>query len=312
MMSLLTNGRGDAAQEELVKKTMQVAELNVQVQRLGADKEEMAQENARTRKELQDLSVVVRSLQNSVSYSSDEEEDFDEDDEDEEEVELTAEKALDMTLSNMKAHIEVLEDALQTKSGQCKEQKKKLKALHKDNENNLVKVEMLETLFRELNKSRSDEEVRKDQETQAAEAKTVEDTTKEAPVPQQRRSLPSLHLGEKMRQYRASREKESTPAAAVAPVVVLHPKQQSSVVPTMKMNKIKICFKKAGLEGTYTGPVKEGMPHGVGSIRFTNGDTYLGEMNRGRMSGKGTMFSKSKGVMRGQFVNNRFVEPPSS
>ncbi|KAL3926250.1 MAG: hypothetical protein SGARI_005669, partial [Bacillariaceae sp.] len=106
LMSLLTNGRGDAAQEELVKKTMQVAELNVQVQRLGADKEEMAQENARTRKELQDLSAVVRSLQNSASYSSDEEEHFDEDEEDEEEVELTAEKALDMTLSNMKAHIE--------------------------------------------------------------------------------------------------------------------------------------------------------------------------------------------------------------
>ncbi|KAL3917952.1 MAG: hypothetical protein SGARI_007588 [Bacillariaceae sp.] len=201
-----------------------------------------------------------------------------------------------MTLGNMKAHIEVLEDALQTRTAQCKEQKKKIKGLQRDNDQNLVKVEMLETLFRELNQNRSDEEVRKDQEEQALKGS---ETTEQRPKLAKQRSLPSLGLGEKMRSFRASREKQQ---ADPTPTVSMQARQ-----PT-KMNKIKICFKKAGLEGTYTGPVKDGMPHGVGSIRFSNGDTYLGEMKSGKMSGKGTLFSKSRGVMRGQFENNRFVE----
>jgi hypothetical protein len=291
LMCLLKIDKNDSVNQELVKKTLQVAGLNTQVERLHNEKEAMVQANARFKKEIQDLSAVVRSLQNTMKLSEEEESDDEED-----EIELTAEKALDMTLGNMKAHIEVLEDALQTRTAQCKDQKKKIKSLQRDNEMNITKVEMLEALFRELNQDRSDEEIRKEQETQATLA--IASTPSQRPTIIKQRSLPSLDLGEKMRSFRAARAKQQekpTPTASRQPM-------QPS-----KMSKIKICFKKAGLEGTYTGPVKDGMPHGVGSIRFTNGDTYLGEMKSGKMSGKGTLFSKSRGVMRGQFENNQFL-----
>jgi hypothetical protein len=81
------------------------------------------------------------------------------------------------------------------------------------------------------------------------------------------------------------------------------------------MKKVKIRFKKAGLEGTYTGPLMDRKPHGVGTIRFSNGDTYLGEMTRGKMSGTGTLYTKTKGVLRGRFENNKFMgelRPPQA
>lgn len=79
-----------------------------------------------------------------------------------------------------------------------------------------------------------------------------------------------------------------------------------------KMNKVKIKFKKAGLEGVYTGPLVDKKPHGVGTIRFSNGDTYLGEMKKGKMSGTGTLYTISNGVFRGKFENNRLIEHSGS
>mmetsp|Transcript_44961 Transcript_44961/g.50972 ORF Transcript_44961/g.50972 Transcript_44961/m.50972 type:complete len:135 (+) Transcript_44961:1189-1593(+) len=53
-----------------------------------------------------------------------------------------------------------------------------------------------------------------------------------------------------------------------------------------RMNKVRIKFKKGQLEGVYTGPLVWIEHHRVwGTIRFTNGDTYSGEMEQGKMSG---------------------------
>ena len=58
--------------------------------------------------------------------------------------------------------------------------------------------------------------------------------------------------------------------------------------------------------GEYAGPIVDGKPHGVGTVRFANGDTYLGEVRRGKLCGKGTMYTKS-GTSRGLFEDNVFV-----
>merc|ERR1712176_1117262 len=98
-------------------------------------------------------------------------------------------------------------------------------------------------------------------------------------------------------------------AAAHAAALIVGKEEQTTPKPTegKKIKKVKIKFKKAGLEGTYTGPLVNKKPHGVGTIRFTNGNTYLGEMTRGKMSGTGTLYTKNNGVFRGQFENNKFV-----
>ncbi|KAG7374048.1 hypothetical protein IV203_013143 [Nitzschia inconspicua] len=298
LTSLINTIKTDGANAALVKKVMQVADLKIEIQKLKKEKEDILQENVRfqrqrdcAHKELEDLSVVVRSLQTSV-YAEDEA--FEPgDEEEEEEIVLTAEKALDMTLGNMKAHIEVLEDALQAKAAQYKECKKKAFLLQKDNEVNIVKIEMLEELFRELNQNRSEE---------AAHVTTVPIARETTVGYEMSVSVPSRKIGERLRRSFGGKENESSVASPATNNSV-----ESTHRPGGQMKNLKICFRKAGLEGIYTGPVKDGLPHGVGTIRFTNGDTYLGEMYGGKMSGKGALYTKSRGIFRGRFENNKFV-----
>jgi len=77
-----------------------------------------------------------------------------------------------------------------------------------------------------------------------------------------------------------------------------------------RMNKVRIKFKKGQLEGVYTGPLVDRKPHGAGTIRFMNGDTYSGEMDQGKMSGMGTLYTKTRGVQP-VFANNKFMAIPS-
>jgi hypothetical protein len=65
-----------------------------------------------------------------------------------------------------------------------------------------------------------------------------------------------------------------------------------------------------GMSGNYTGPLNlAGQPHGTGTIRFNNGDTYLGALYNGLMHGRGAMYfgNKRKPTFRGDFVSNRPV-----
>ena len=65
-----------------------------------------------------------------------------------------------------------------------------------------------------------------------------------------------------------------------------------------------------GVAGNYTGPLNAtGLPHGTGTIRFNNGDTYLGALCNGLMHGRGAMYfgNKRKPTFRGDFVSNRPV-----
>ena len=75
-----------------------------------------------------------------------------------------------------------------------------------------------------------------------------------------------------------------------------------------KARRMKIVIN--GMEGSYTGPLStNGLPNGTGTIRFRNGDTYLGEVEDGRLHGKGTMYTKGKALVRNQlFQDNVPVE----
>jgi chromosome segregation ATPase len=139
--------KSDDVHETLMKKSLQVAEismevdsLHVKIKKLAAENQQLKNAREADKSIMLDLSGMVKSLQ-CISFDSDQEED----DEEEEEVEiLTAEKALDMTLRNMKYQVEGLEDERQRLSGKCKTQSNTIVSLTNDNELLGTKVEMLE------------------------------------------------------------------------------------------------------------------------------------------------------------------------
>lgn len=60
----------------------------------------------------------------------------------------------------------------------------------------------------------------------------------------------------------------------------------------------------------YTGPMKDGKPHGHGGLVFPPGqkyDRYVGEFVDGRIEGKGTIYWSS-GYEEGRFKNGEMVE----
>jgi hypothetical protein len=66
-----------------------------------------------------------------------------------------------------------------------------------------------------------------------------------------------------------------------------------------------------GQPAWYTGPLKgdDKVPHGTGTIKFGNGDTYFGHVTNGEMHGFGTMFCDDTMEMkRGQFEHDAYVE----
>ena len=355
LMELLVQTNGDKESgidaivlkqsEDLARKTCQIESLEKKITELATEKALLEIEKDKAKKETADMSNVVRSLQNVVSSpesSSHGDEDGDDESEDSEEIVLTPETALDLTLGNLKEHIEMLEDGLQASSSLNTNQKNSIHSLEADIKAQQAQIGMLEELFRKLNAADRVESLKNSQETKAAEkddvtsdiedsddAKTPDNDEAEGSLASDSRQQSMTTIGNMFRSIRApslptmpslptksTKKKQRTPeipeeAAAAAQAAALlvanadipSPKKEKLT----KMKKVKIKFKKAGLEGTYTGPLVDRKPHGVGTIRFTNGNTYLGEMMRGKMSGTGTLYTKNNGVFRGQFENNRFV-----
>jgi len=292
--------------------------------------------------------------------------DDDDDSEEEEEIILTPETALDLTLGNLKEHIELLEDGLQSSTTVNATQKKQIFDLENEKHINQLKIGMLEDLFRELNATDriSYESIEKEFKAKTAAINSDSDTTTEDKQPEsesaskKEKNAPSssswapsgigsglmgrfqnIGLGTFTGMISTEKQPEipaqAAAAAKAAEIIVgsegprtptrtnsggtkgsartpATPPNGNSPTPKNSgrkttMKKVKIRFKKTGLEGTYTGPIVDRKPHGVGTIRFSNGDTYLGEMTRGKMSGTGTLYTKRKGVFRGQFENNQFV-----
>ncbi len=147
----------DHVHEKLVKKSLQLAEIAMKLDSLHAELQHLKDENARLntartedKKKMEELSNILRSLQSSNDYNSEDEEG---------EVILTPEKALDMTLKNMKSRIEFQEDKHQNLSLKCSTQEKKIYKLEKENEMKDIEIGMLEELLRDLNSQQKLEEV---------------------------------------------------------------------------------------------------------------------------------------------------------
>jgi hypothetical protein len=261
----------DDIQETLMKKSMQIAEasmdidrLHYHIRKLEAEINKLKVERETERVNMMDLSSIVRFLQSSCKVSDEEEEE----DEDEEEALLTPEKGLDMTLKNMKFQIEFLQDERQKMARKCMSQANTIEILKRDSELEEVKIGILEELFRSLNSEERGTSCQAHQETTAVTKAVLTTSEKGAEV------------------------------VSSSKCTSIEPK-------SARRMEIKI----GGLEGQYNGPLWNSLPHGTGIIRFRNGDTYLGELVDGEMHGNGTLYHRSKdsGIARGHFEHNVFM-----
>eukprot|EP00980_Cylindrotheca_fusiformis_P014825 scaffold4031_cov135-Cylindrotheca_fusiformis.AAC.12 len=144
-----------SAEEALVQKSLQVAEMSMTIDKLNARIQALVEENHKVRtdrhndtKQMEKMSGLVRSLQHQGDRG-------DNPAADDAGGVLTPEKALDMTIKNLNVQMEALEEDRQELAVKCKEQETKIDMLENDNKLLEVKVDMLEELFRSLNQERN-------------------------------------------------------------------------------------------------------------------------------------------------------------
>jgi hypothetical protein len=296
----------DIIQETLLmKKSMQIAEasmdvdrLHLHIRKLEANINGMKTERETERVNMIHLSGTVRSLQSCQESDEEEEE------EEEDEALLTPEKALDMTVKNLKFQIEFLEDERQKMTLKCMSQANTIETLKKDNELKEVRTRIFEELFRSLNNAER-RSCQQAQETTAVVAKPSLEKTKSKSSLASTRNNMIISFCRRNRLLKKMNLVHS----------VLTTSEKAEVLSSLKDTNIdpnnawRVEIKIGDLEGQYNGPLRYSLPHGTGTIRFRNGDTYLGELVDGEMHGKGSLYHRSKdsGTSRGYFEHNVFV-----
>ena len=112
------------------------------------------------------------------------------------------------------------------------------------------------------------------------------------------RSLSLLSLASRFRRERPDALSSRSKSTSIV--------QENVSLSSSYVRKEAIKVKIAGQVGMYTGPVSGSKPNGVGTIRFSNGDTYLGALRDGKLHGTGTLYTK-EGFFRGLFQDDAFM-----
>mmetsp|Transcript_32327 Transcript_32327/g.59780 ORF Transcript_32327/g.59780 Transcript_32327/m.59780 type:complete len:264 (+) Transcript_32327:189-980(+) len=105
-----------------------------------------------------------------------------------------------------------------------------------------------------------------------------------------------------------SLSKQVSPATAASEELKLesHEKNNMNSAATEKKNK---CGKKIylykDLGGVYEGQFKDGKRHGIGTLKWADGDEYEGEWKAGKPHGRGTMKYANGDVYKGQFEKDK-------
>jgi hypothetical protein len=206
---------------------------------------------------------------------------------------------------DMKFQIEFLEDGRQKMALKYMFQASTIETLKKDSELKDVKMGILEELFRSLNNEERSS-------CQAQETTAAVTTTK--PVPKKTKSESRLTTSKKNKIISAFCRRNRLEKMNSVPVLTTS--EKAEVLSSLKGTCIldpnyarRMEIKIGDLEGHYNGPLRNSLPRGTGTIRFRNGDTYVGELFDGEMHGNGTLYHRSKdsGTSRGCFAHNVFV-----
>jgi hypothetical protein len=233
--------------------------------------------------------------------------------------------ALIAALQAMRRQVESLEEAHQKLLVTTEEQEEKIAALQQENELKDAKIKICEQWIRD----------NQDAKNEAASEKL------ESPVSSGRsRALDAYQFTQLMRSpgavvkppFRAP-ARSNTVRPPISEARLAEPQTPNSVVrqgvqrmrsfsrpdpndlvasPSPRsVRRMKVIIGPNKSHASYNGPVNEkNQPHGFGTLRFANGDTYLGDLENGEMHGKGNLYVIRDGekiVERGVFEHNAFV-----
>ena len=236
--------------------------------------------------------------------------------------------ALLQALGAMKKQVESLEETHQKLLVTSKEQQEKIASLQQDNELKDAKIKICEQWIRDNQDAKNEKS-----ESQSPLNNGIR------PRSRKDQDLDGMHRAQMMRSPGAMTKRSLRPPIRKPPVSqaklteALTPK---SVVregvtrmrsftkisgedlvtspPPRSVRRMKVTIgigPEGGSEATYNGPINEkNQPHGFGTLRFSNGDTYLGDLEHGKMHGKGNLYITRDGekvVQRGSFDQNVFV-----
>jgi hypothetical protein len=66
-----------------------------------------------------------------------------------------------------------------------------------------------------------------------------------------------------------------------------------------------VIVKHSLIEGEYEGTMRNGVPHGKGTLLYKNGDRYSGDFDQGKKHGKGLYKEACGNVYEGDYVENK-------
>ena len=300
----------------LMDKSLQLAQVSTEVDHMKVKLKKMEKERQEEKAKLTKMNTVLRALQN-CSDKEKEEQNVPDDDEEEEEddddimedpdyddVRLTAEIAVDKTLRHLKFKVERCCEENQSLNQTLKARDRHVESLKREIELYDIKIGMLEEISSRL--PPPEEFTAGDDNVD--EIKSVSWSLLDLLLPSMSGS--SFWSEESVTKYD---DKTSTPRSTTkdedkttTPTTTSKPPQELTKKSTSHSVMVN------GQKASYKGPTNnEGFPHGTGTVRFENGDTYLGDLVNGTMHGKGTLYHRN-GMQRGEFNRNVFVEPSNS
>jgi hypothetical protein len=215
-----------------------------------------------------------------------------------------SELALDQTMKRMKSHIESLEEEKQMMDLKCAEKDGTIASLREDLKLHSPKLEILEGLVKSHpTDSPPGTPTRNSQRWKLGWRKK---SKVKQPIKAHRSQPLKVDEGEEGNQGKAGVVDHGQ--ATILPSAMNAPQcTTTDAEPTARRMEIMV----GDREATYTGPLSDGKPNGVGTIRFNHSrDIYLGRVVNGEMHGRGTLYhcGESSSMSRGRFEHNAFVD----
>lgn len=94
--------------------------------------------------------------------------------------------------------------------------------------------------------------------------------------------------------------------SAVKPTAPISSSKPAEKVVTKKVETKPVNEQYVYSDGAiYYGPMKNNLPHGVGTITYINGDKYIGNIYLNEIKGYGTLFYKDGSIYRGNFEDGK-------
>jgi predicted nuclease with TOPRIM domain len=213
--------------------------------------------------------------------------------------------------------IEMLVDYRNDHDKKCSSQKNIIASLRKDNDAQQIRVEMLQQRTKNTREELQAVLVERNEldrkcNSQNSIIKSLQQQIDGKEIKMERLQHNTKSMAAKLEPLEEDRDRlarklheaeVNTPSSL--PRALSLPMDKPVMSPSSRISKVfntHINSKKA----SYSGPLRENIPNGMGVVRFESGENYFGEVVNGEMHGNGTIFYPGGSMDRGRFEHNVF------